>query len=531
MVVWGGQVNISDAAYGLLDTGGRYDPVADSWTPTTTIGVPPLSSRHAAVWTGREMIIWGGVNANTGGRYNPASDSWKPTTTVDSPSPRYLHAMTWTGNTMLVWGGLSSLSSIPLETGGQYVPDVIGEAATANAGSDQVVECAGQIGTEVTLGGSATTCPPNQAVTYTWRGPFSEGNGTVTGSAPVITLPVGSSGVVLTVEDGQGHIAEDSVMITVRDSVPPVITCPSVGPTECTTTEGTQVDLPLAQAVDVCDEQPAVVNSGGSGGSDASGMYPLGQTEVQMTATDASGNQAGCSFPVTVHDTIPPLATSSIVPPILWPPNHRMVDVRATVQTTDACSTPTVVLASVISSETDDDPGGIDGSTTGDVQGAQVGTADFEFQMRAERNGSGDGRAYRVTYAAIDSSGNQATASSLVLVPHDQGGASEPLLISAQEGASGTFLQWSAVPGANTYRVVRGSIRSLQGSGDFIDLGTVVCIQPGSSSTDTKGQADTEIPPLGEAFFYLVSYNDGQDTGYGSDTATKPRVKTGGGCK
>ena len=56
-------------------------------------------------------------------------------------------------------------------------------------------------------------------------------------------------------------------------------------------------------------------------------------------------------------------------------------------------------------------------------------------------------------------------------------------------------------------------------------------IQPGSPSTDTQAEPGAEIPPVGEALFYLVSYNDGQDSRYGSDTAMKPRVKTGGGCE
>ena len=42
---------------------------------------------HTAVWTGTEMVVWGGVtitggiHLNTGGRYNPANDTWTPTAT------------------------------------------------------------------------------------------------------------------------------------------------------------------------------------------------------------------------------------------------------------------------------------------------------------------------------------------------------------------------------------------------------------------------------------------------------------------
>ena len=47
---------------------------ADSWKATSTTGAPDARSEHAAVWTGTEMIVWGGNDfglVGTGGRYNP----------------------------------------------------------------------------------------------------------------------------------------------------------------------------------------------------------------------------------------------------------------------------------------------------------------------------------------------------------------------------------------------------------------------------------------------------------------------------
>ena len=43
-------------------TGGRYDPITDSWTATSTISAPDPRQNHTAVWTGTEMIVWGGYN-------------------------------------------------------------------------------------------------------------------------------------------------------------------------------------------------------------------------------------------------------------------------------------------------------------------------------------------------------------------------------------------------------------------------------------------------------------------------------------
>ena len=45
---------------GRSNTGGRYDPISNSWTPTSTVNAPAARDRHTAVWTGSRMIVWGG---------------------------------------------------------------------------------------------------------------------------------------------------------------------------------------------------------------------------------------------------------------------------------------------------------------------------------------------------------------------------------------------------------------------------------------------------------------------------------------
>ncbi len=82
--------------------------MTDSWTPTSTTNAPAARYSHVAVWTGGEMIVWGGWATNplgTGGRYNPVTDSWTATSTTNAPSARYDHTGVWTGSEMIVWGG------------------------------------------------------------------------------------------------------------------------------------------------------------------------------------------------------------------------------------------------------------------------------------------------------------------------------------------------------------------------------------------------------------------------------------------
>ena len=91
----------------------------------------PLEYYHTAVWTGNEMIIWGGWNGsnyfNTGGRYNPSTNSWTATSTTNAPSARPGHTAVWTGSEMIVWGGNNPTQ---LNTGGRYCPAAPNPTAT-----------------------------------------------------------------------------------------------------------------------------------------------------------------------------------------------------------------------------------------------------------------------------------------------------------------------------------------------------------------------------------------------------------------
>jgi N-acetylneuraminic acid mutarotase len=122
MIVWGGTCGGSFGCGDTTDDGARYNPATDSWTPTSTTNQPTFRYFHTAVWTGSEMIVWSGNgNLNTGGRYNPTTDSWTTTSTTNAPVGRWFHTAVWTGNEMIVWGGQNS-NSQPLNTGGRYNP-------------------------------------------------------------------------------------------------------------------------------------------------------------------------------------------------------------------------------------------------------------------------------------------------------------------------------------------------------------------------------------------------------------------------
>jgi len=55
MIVWGGDTGIG--AITFLNTGGRYNPLTDSWTAMSTANAPSAADL-TAIWTGSEMIVW-----------------------------------------------------------------------------------------------------------------------------------------------------------------------------------------------------------------------------------------------------------------------------------------------------------------------------------------------------------------------------------------------------------------------------------------------------------------------------------------
>jgi hypothetical protein len=89
-----------------------YNPATNTWRPLADM--PINRTRHVAVWTGHHLLVWGGVSAylNNGSNqappngvaYDPVTDHWA----AMPPSPlrnRTGATAVWTGTEMLIWGG------------------------------------------------------------------------------------------------------------------------------------------------------------------------------------------------------------------------------------------------------------------------------------------------------------------------------------------------------------------------------------------------------------------------------------------
>jgi hypothetical protein len=155
-------------------------------------------------------------------------------------------------------------------------------------------------------------------------------------------------------------------------------------------------------AVDDVDGAVSVTLSPSSAG--------LGTTVVTASAEDAAGNVATETFNVTVADTDAPVFTSlSVTPDKINKRNHKMVPFTVTAEVADTDGGTPVVAITSITSDEGNDPNDykITGALTGEV--------------RAERDGKGDGRTYTITVTATDAAGNSTTGTVEVFVPHDNG--------------------------------------------------------------------------------------------------------------
>jgi hypothetical protein len=134
MIIFGGHRvdGVSpDLQWTTFGDGARYDLANNSWAMITSEGEPAPRFQHTAIWTGSEMIIWGGgvrpgtrtpvTLATNGASYNPESDSWKELPMKGAPEPRMFHTAVWTGDEMIIWGGSPDINFVPmLNTGGRY---------------------------------------------------------------------------------------------------------------------------------------------------------------------------------------------------------------------------------------------------------------------------------------------------------------------------------------------------------------------------------------------------------------------------
>jgi uncharacterized repeat protein (TIGR01451 family) len=141
-------------------------------------------------------------------------------------------------------------------------------------------------------------------------------------------------------------------------------------------------------------------------------------------ATSANGNNSG-SATITMNDvTAPVINLNPNAVTTLWSPNHKYVTFKVTdliSSVTDNCNT-TISLSSVrITKVTSDELENINSGDGNTLLDMVIANDCKSVDLRAERDGSRNGRVYTITFSVKDAAGNMGTTTAKVTVPHSQG--------------------------------------------------------------------------------------------------------------
>ena len=373
----------------LTNANGAASP--SIWSTLLTSGGPPtIRGQHSAFYdqANNRMTVFAGTNEICCNFQVDKNDVWvltnangigaTPTWTQLSPSgslpaPRFGHSAVYdaTNNRMLVFGGGNVVAG-PVFLGDLW------QLSNANG-----------------LGGSAAWTEIQQL-------------GTLPGPRLYHTaaFDVVNQRMILLGGRDSNDVPSNRVWVLDLKSTPPVALCRNVtvsaGP-DCTANasiDNGSFDPDSGDTITLSQSPP--------------GPYPLGTTSVTLTVTNSHGASSQCTGTVTVIDDTPPtISDVSAAPSVLWPPNHKMVDVTINYTAADNCG-PVTCLLSVTSNEP------IDGTAAGNTSPDWQVVDAHHVMLRAERAGNGDGRVYTVTITCKDGKGNTSTSSVTVTVPHDQ---------------------------------------------------------------------------------------------------------------
>jgi N-acetylneuraminic acid mutarotase len=122
-LLWGGYTTTCTIIFpftctnNCINAGLKYNPSTNVWDSIPFLSAPSARYNHKAIWTGTEMMIWGGksstfetpsVYLNTGGRYNPVTNTWTATSAPPAFSGRADFVMgNMESNVVFIWGGKS----------------------------------------------------------------------------------------------------------------------------------------------------------------------------------------------------------------------------------------------------------------------------------------------------------------------------------------------------------------------------------------------------------------------------------------
>jgi hypothetical protein len=262
----------------------------------------------------------------------------------------------------------------------------VNDPPVADAGPDQTVNCTGPVTLDGT--GSSDVDDASNTLTYVWR----EGATVIaTGPNPTVALSTGVHNITLTVTDPHGASSQDTVVITVVDTGQPNINL-------------NNLTIFFNNLTIVFNTNTVTFNGT---------TYPFNGVSCTHEGYTFTFNGQTVSITYNNHTYSYTFSGRTLV---LWTPTHQYQTVKVAdlvASANDDCDSGVdrddVVISQVTSDEPDDIAGGGDGNTINDMV---IAPGCKSVQLRAERNGSGNGRVYTITFRVRDASGNTKTVTS-----------------------------------------------------------------------------------------------------------------------
>ena len=318
--------------------------------------------------------------------------------------------------------------------------EALGESAntspTANAGENISISSEEQV--NIVLQGFAAD-PENDSLTFRWlegTEVLAAGSVGANGEAylDLSTVPyfsIGEHTLTLEVSDGQ-TTSTDEMILTVDNSAPHP--APSGGGSY-------EIGNPVTLAGQISDfdgdlltyewlKDSEILFTGSikalNLGSPVDLPYldvtnlTLGLHTLTLRVNDGINSPVVSDITVEIIDTSDPTVAPVPNKTILWPPNHKMVDIMIEANAADNSGNPVTLSATVTSNEPVDSLEDEDVAPDWSEPVIDQGNGTIALQLRSERSGSGSGRVYTIAITATDGSGNSSEALVEIIVPHDK---------------------------------------------------------------------------------------------------------------
>jgi hypothetical protein len=211
--------------------------------------------------------------------------------------------------------------------------------------------------------------------------------------------------------------------------------------------------------------------------------------QIRRGNLDGSDQQTlvtGLSFPfgIALQLEAAPTVTCSVADPLLWPPNHQLVNVGLSVDVQPPDATLQVQVYAN------------DNANASDA--ADIGPD--TLQLRAERQGNSDGRVYLIVATATDASGQTGFDVCTVVVAHDQSGGSIAKVQAEAAAAEAYYREFQAAPAG--YALLGEGPAGADGNDARNGTVAVVGLGPAFSTSEgapavLAGTVTATVPPTG----------------------------------